>query len=211
MKTFNSITSIVLIIAVAFLFWKNYGATPSSGTSSEQSADASLDAPETNGLRIAYVNTDSLIEKYDYHRELRQKLEVRAKALEQDLARKSKVFQENVNMLQQQADQMSEEQLQAAQLDLQQSQQRLVTYRDEKAEELASEEQELTRLIQEDLDDILGNLRQEHNIDFIMSYDPASDLLVANDEYDITKMVAERLNEKHANKKMKKDTTQSTK
>ncbi len=160
----------------------------------------SLNEQESRGVRMAYINTDSLVEKYDYHRELRIKLEKKAKALEADLAQKSQIFQENIKLLEEQASQMSDEELQAAQLDLQQSQQRLMLYRDEKAQELAVEEQELMALIKEDMDVILDNIRAEYGLDFILSYDPSSILLDANEEYNITDIVADRLNEKYRNK-----------
>lgn len=198
MKNIQFILSIVLLLAVGFLFWKIYNPEAAALPGNKDQVNQNLDAADQRGgLRIAYINTDSLVEKYHYHRELRDKLEKRAKALEQDLARKSETFQENVQVLQQQAEQMSDEQLQAAQLDLQQAQQRLMTYRDEKAEELANEEEELNKLIQEDMDVILDSIKQEMRLDFILSYDPGSILLKADEQYDITGEVVDRLNEKH--------------
>ena len=201
MRIFNTVASIILIIAVGFLFWQSHHQHSDKGNSNNsEELSSNLDQQGREGVRIAYIDTDSLVEQYDYHKELRSKLEKKAKALESDLAQKSQVFQENVQLLEQQASEMSPEQLQAAQMDLQQSQQRLITYRDEKAQELAAEEQELNVLIKEDMDDILDNIRDEFDLDFILSYDPSSILLDANEEYNITDMVAERLNEKYRNK-----------
>ena len=201
MRIFNTTVSIILLVAVGYLFWMNHHSHENkSGARSSEDLANSLDEQENRGIRMAYVDTDSLVEKYDYHRELRTKLEKKAKDLEEDLAQKSQVFQENIQLLEEQAASMSDEQLQAAQMDLQQSQQRLMMYRDDKAKELAEEEQELNRLIKEDMDDILDNIRVEYKLDFILSYDPASILLDANEEYNITDIVAERLNEKYRNK-----------
>lgn len=198
MRIFNTIASIILLIAVGFLFWSTFSVKESGKkTTSGEELNKKLEDQQFKGVRIAYINTDSLVEKYDYHRELRTKLEQRAKALEQDLAQKSEVFQENIQLLEQNAANMSEEELQQAQLDLQQSQQRLMMYRDEKAQELADEEQQLNLLIKDDMDGILDKIRDEYQLDFILSYDPSSILLDANEEYNITDMVAERLNEKY--------------
>lgn len=198
MRIFNTIVSIILLVAVGYLFWitRDFAGSDQKPSSSE-SLSKNLDKQEAAGVRIAYIDTDSLVVKYDYHKELRAKLEKNAKALEEDLAKKSRVFQENVQLLEQQAANMSQEQLQAAQIDLQQSQQRLMAYRDEKAQALAEEEQELNLLIKEDMDDILDNIRKEYKLDFILSYDPSSILLDANEDYNITEMVAERLNKKY--------------
>lgn len=201
MRIFNTVVNIVLLIAVGYLFWMTHHSDDET-TPKRTAADVtkSLDGQENRGVRIAYIDTDSLVEKYDYHRELRTKLEKKAKALEDDLAKKSQVFQENIQLLEQQAATMSDEQLKAAQMDLQQSQQRLMMYRDEKAQELAEEESQLNLLIKDDMDEILDNIRKEYNLDFILSYDPSSILLDANEDYDITEMVAERLNEKYKSK-----------
>lgn len=204
MQKFNTIISIVLLLAVGYLFWITYGPESNSVEIMDDDAIAkNLDNQENGGVRIAYIDTDSLVAKYDYHLELRSKLEKKAKGLETDLAKKSQVFQENVQLLEQQAPSMSQEQLQASQMDLQQSQQRLIAYRDEKAQELAQEEQQLNLLIKVDMDDILEAIREEFNLDFILSYDPSSILLDANEEYNITEIVAERLNEKYRNQEEK--------
>jgi outer membrane protein len=201
MRIFNTVVSVILLIAVSYLFWMTHHSDGDSpGARSAEDISNSLNEQEDRGVRIAYINTDSLVEKYDYHRELRTKLEQRAKDLEADLAQKSQIFQENIKLLEEQASEMSDEQLQAAQLDLQQSQQRLMMYRDEKAQELADEEQQLMSLIKDDMDVILDNIREEYGLDFILSYDPSSILLDANEEYNITDIVAERLNEKYRNK-----------
>ncbi len=197
MRIFNTVANIILLIAVAYLFWMFHHSHVDQNP--KENSDAlveNLENQEKSGVRIAYIDTDSLVEQYDYHLELRTKLEKKAKALEVDLAEKSQVFQENVQLLEQQAASMSQEQLQAAQMDLQQSQQRLISYRDEKAQELAEEEQQLNLLIKEDMDDILDDIREEFGLDFILSYDPSSILLDANEDYNITEMVAERLNAK---------------
>lgn len=201
MKIFNTIAVVVLLIAVGFLFYEVYDKEPAKvRPATDEDLSESLEGQDFKGVRIAYINTDSLVEKYDYHRELRSKLEKRAKQLEQDLEKKSRTFQENVQLLQQQADQMSEAELQAAQMDLQQIQQQLMDYRDEKSGELAEEEQELNLLIMDDMESILENIKEEFNLDYILSYDPSSILLAANEDYNITDIVVERLNKKHKDK-----------
>lgn len=201
MKVFNTIVNIILIIAVAFLFWKTYQNPTASNnsTATEANVQDSLNA-QGQGVRIAYINSDSLVSKYDYHKDLKTKLEAKAKKLEDELANKSQAFQENVKTLQAQADKMTQQQLAAAQQDLQQTQQTLMSYRDQKSQELADEQQKLTDLIQADIEDILQQVKKDYNLDFILSYDPNGSLLAANKKYDITDIVVKRLNDKYAQK-----------
>jgi outer membrane protein len=155
-------------------------------------------------LNLAYVNTDSLVSKYEYHQELKAKLEGRAKGIEADLANKSKAFQENITILEQQADKMSPQQIQQAQAELQQKQQELMMYRDQQSQALAQEEQELTLLLKDDMDVLLDSLKVEKGYDFIFSYDATSSLLAANPKWDITDIVVEGLNKTYATKKGEK-------
>ena len=48
---------------------------------------------------------------------------------------------------------------------------------------------------------VIDSIQKEMNLDFILSKDPNSILLQANADYDITSLVAERLNENYKNRK----------
>lgn len=205
MKSLNTALSVVLLIAVVFLFYREFSnKTEKSAQQSEAEAIASKDF---SNLRIAYINYDSLVVRYDYHKELKEKLEKEAKALETELARRSKIFQEDVAILQQRASELSEERLQSAQMELQQKQQELMMYRDQQTQRLAEQEQELTSLLRDDLDDVLKQIREEYELDLIFSYDSRSDLLAADEGLNVTESVLNRLNEKY--KASKGDTLQS--
>lgn len=193
MKNSQSIVSAILAIAVIFLLYREFSPRPSS----EQSPSTLAPAKAEGSLRLAYINIDSLVEHYNYHRELKEKLEQRVKRVEADLQQKSEVFQENITLLEREAPNMSDEQLQQAQMELQQTQQQLLQYRDQLTNELAVEEQELTQLLKADMDSILTTLKTEQDYDFIFSFDPASSVLSANEAFNITKLVTERLNQAH--------------
>ena len=206
MKTFNTVAVIVLLVAVGYLFIKDSG--NSAGSLSPKSVDEvkeNLEGQDFKGVRVAYINTDSLVSKYDLHRELGEKLKIKAMALENDMAKKAQVFQQNVQLLEQQAPGMSQEQLQAAQMDLQQTQQQLMAYRDQKGTELAKEQRALDSLIMDDLKDVVEGIKDELGLDYILSYDPNSILLAANENYNITEVVVDRLNEKHSKTKAVKE------
>jgi outer membrane protein len=206
MKKISAVLNIVLLVAVIFLFYKVY-ATPGGGKpSSEKEISANLNAQEFDGVKIAYINTDSLVEKYDYHKELRSKLEAKAKTLEADIAQKLEVFEESVRLLQEKAGTMNEAQLQQNQADLGQTQQRLYSYRDQKAAELAQEEQELNLLIRDDMKKVMDEFKEKYGLDYILSFDPNSIVLTANDQYDITDIVVTRLNEKYGQERSEENT-----
>ncbi|HBF19377.1 MAG: hypothetical protein CMI36_14040 [Owenweeksia sp.] len=208
MKAFNTVLSVVLLIAVGFLFWKVYD-TPDmksgKSNSSEEIAER-LNSDEFAPARIAYINTDSLVKDYEYHKELRAELEEKAKRLESDLSSKSKVFEENLSILQQQAESMSQEELQSHQMDLERTREGLLRYRDEQANQLALQERELNQRIKDDMESVLNDIKEEYNLDFVLSFDPNSILLNANEDYNITALVVDRLNKKYHSKKEEANT-----
>ena len=208
MKSLSVVLNVALLVAVGFLFFKIYGAPSSGKPDSENQVASNLDHQEFNGVKIAYINTDSLVEKYAYHKELKVKLEEKAKVLEADLAQKSKVFEENLVLLRERADKMNQQQLQAAEAELQQKQQLLYQYRDERAAELAKEEQDLSVLIKDDMDEVMESIKNEFGLDYILSFDPNSILLSANEQYDITDIVVKRLNESHGKKDKETEKTE---
>jgi outer membrane protein len=197
MKNLSTILSSLALIGVIYLLIQGSGNENASG----ESQTKEVAAKSVGGLNLAFVDTDSLVSKYDYHQELKSKLEGRAQNMEADLASKSKTFQENITILEQQAGNMSPQQIQQAQAELQQKQQELMMYRDEQSQALSREEQELTLLLKEDMDNLLDSLKVEMGYDFIFSFDPTSSVLAANPEWDITDIVVEGLNKAYAAKK----------
>jgi outer membrane protein len=191
----------VQFLLIAFLLFKVLGNSATDAiepTTPETPIPVNVPTSEGSGLRVAFINNDSLIAGYDYQQELRESLEKQARVLEADLQRKSRVFEENYTLLEQEAPNMSQEELQYAQADLMQKQQELVQYRDEKAQELAEEEARLTNELMKDLNGVLKNLKEEENIDLIFTLSPASSLLFADERFDITPTVIQRLNEGYA-------------
>jgi len=200
MKNLSTILSALALIGVIYLLVQNNNGNDASGESPKNE----MKAKSAGELRLAFINTDSLVSKYAYHQELKTKLEGRAKNIEADLANKSRAFQENITILEQQAANMSPQQIQQAQAELQQKQQELMMYRDEQGQALSLEEQELTLLLKDDMDLLLDSLKVEMGYDFIFSFDPTSSLLAANPQWDITDIVVEGLNKTYAIKKGEK-------
>lgn len=191
----------VQFLLIAFLLYKVLGSSATDSiqpTPPETPIPVNVPVADGSGLKVAVINNDSLVAGYDYQQELRESLEKQARALEADLQRKSRVFEENYALLEQEAPNLSPEELQYAQADLMQKQQELVQYRDEKAQELAEEEARLTNELMKDLNGVLKTLKDEENIDLIFTLSPASPLLFADDQFDITPTVIQRLNEGYA-------------
>lgn len=190
-------------ILIVFLLFKVMGASDEQNLDAETLSSTAVeeDSTASTAPRVAYINNDTLIAGYAYQQELRESLENQARLLDADLQKRTKVFEENYTLLEQEAPNMSPEELQYAQADLMQRQQELIQYRDARAQELAEEEARLTNELLDDLNAVLKELKKEQGIDFIFSLSPTSSLLMANDRYDMTQQVVSRLNENYAARK----------
>ena len=190
-------------ILIVFLLFKVMGTSDQQNLDAETLSSTAFeeDSTASTALRVAYINNDTLIAGYAYQQELRESLENQARLLDADLQKRTKVFEENYTLLEQEAPNMSPEELQYAQADLMQRQQELIQYRDARAQELAEEEARLTNELLDDLNAVLKELKKEQGIDFIFSLSPTSSLLMANDRYDMTQQVVSRLNENYAARK----------
>src|SRR6218665_1255463 len=114
----------VFVLLVSLIAW---GCDKSSSTSTTPSGK------QVSG-RIVYVNTDTLLNKYDYYKDIIKASENKRFQLENDLANKARTFQNKVAFFQQRAQQghMTQEQAQTTQMQLQQEEQNLMAYRDKK-------------------------------------------------------------------------------
>ncbi len=203
MKTFNTVVSIILLVAVGYLFVKEFSGDDTKKTTKAGASEVTdaLNSEKFGQARIAYVNSDSLAKNYEYREELKVQLETQAKKMEADIAYRSNGFQESLAILQQQAPNLSQQQLQEADLEIQQARQQLQAYAESKQRELALEERKLDSLLMVDMDLVLEDIKEEFKLDYVFSYSRQSSLLTADDAFDITPLVVDRLNAIHQKKK----------
>jgi len=200
MKNLGTILSIIALAGVSYLIISQPSAEAKS-KDHEDTSEPPVKMAADGAMNIAFVNSDSLLANYELHQEYKAKLEAKADDIERELDRRSQAFQENIAVLEQNAANMSPEQIQQTQLELQELQQRLLQYRDERTQDLAQEEQEFNLLIKADVDSALAKVQAAEGYDFIFSYGTVSELLAANPAYDITDIVVKALNEAYQENK----------
>lgn len=188
----------IVILMAAFAAWscKNEGstATTSTTTGAKQAS------------RIVYVNTDTLLNQYDYYKDVVKEFQQKRFQLENDLANKAKSFQNEVAFFQNKAQQggMTQEQLQTTQMQLQQKEQNIMAYRDKAGQDLVSQEAKKTDELLTKIQDYLKKYNSDNKYDMVIGYSKGGGVLYAKEEMDITKQVLEGLNKEYADTKAKK-------
>jgi len=148
-----------------------------------------------SGIRLAYVRIDSLQSQYEYFEELALELIEEEKVLVEDLQRRQQTLQENIALYQQEAPKMSARQREANEADLMRVQQQYLQVEQAAQAQLVKKQQDLTKMMREDMDKAIAVLKDELNLDFILLYEEGGQIIYANTDYDITERMVNMLNE----------------
>ncbi|REK64100.1 MAG: OmpH family outer membrane protein [Bacteroidetes bacterium] len=148
-----------------------------------------------SGIRLAYVRIDSLQSQYEYFEELALELIEEEKVLVDDLQRRQQTLQENIALYQQEAPKMSARQREANEADLMRVQQQYLQVEQAAQAQLVKKQQDLTKMMREDMDKAIAVLKDELNLDFILLYEEGGQIIYANTDFDITERMVNMLNE----------------
>ena len=200
MKTKNFIFKGILALAVALSFSQcannQNSAAPTPAANSEEVANANL--------RIAFVEIDSLLTKYNFCKDLnelmlqkeeniRTTLNEKAKKLEADAREWERKVQNNGFASQERA-QQEQQRILKQQQDLQALQQKL-------SDELAAENQKNNLELRDSISSFLKQYNKEKNFDLILSNSGLDNLLYAKKALNITDEVVNGLNSRYTPKK----------
>jgi outer membrane protein len=195
------IVNAVLVVAVGVLFYLVLSMRCQS-CSYAQTSDSTYVAGQGN---IVYVNTDSLLKKYDYYYDLKAELEGKSKRAEAELASKSKNYEKEVMDYQDKAQKglITRSKAQEMEQQLMQEQQSLMKLREELQMNLSEEEQVMNRQLINSLVEYLKEFNKDGKYQYILSHSFGSNLLFVPDSLNITNVVIKGLNEKYNSGKKK--------
>lgn len=169
----------------------------------EAEAAAPADTEEITGLKVAYIEIDSLMSQYqfcvDYNLLLNQKSDNAANTLQQ----KQRALQQHAAALQKKYDSngfTTRDELENAQNQLAREQQDLAELEQRLTNELAMENAKLNAELRDSIQAFLKVYNKTKKYDYIMSK-LGDNLLWANKKFDITKEVIAGLNKRYKNGK----------
>ncbi len=168
----------------------------------EKSDSASADGASKGGvaagdLKIAFVHTDSVINKYDFFKKKSEEITEKGKKLDLDLQARAKGFEQEVAMFQQTGGSLTQNQIRAKQDELMQKEQNLISYRNNLMQELSTDESKLLNDVYEQVQEYMKEYAKENGIDLILSHTRGGAIWYATDAIDLTKSVTEGLNKKY--------------
>lgn len=154
------------------------------------------------GEKIVFVNSDSLLNKYEYFKDLKTKMETKGKAADADLNSKSQAFQREVQQYQQQQNTLSADQRAATEQRLQRKQQELQAYQQNAGAALQNENAKEQETLYNKVADYLKGYAKAKGYKMVLTYAKGnSAILFADESLDVTSEVLKGLNEAYTKDK----------
>jgi outer membrane protein len=209
-KQASFIFNIVLLIAVAILYYLHFSSSPATSSTTGSSDSTATEKPivlapkEIRASKIVYVNLDILTEKYEFIKDVSASAQKEKNILENQYQTRGEKLQQDYLEFQDKANKglLSENQINA--------EQEKFAARKEELDQLQLKLQDLNEKIQERTLEANKNLTayiKEYNksghYNYVLAYSegPLSPVLLANDSLDITNDILEGINAQYKAKK----------
>lgn len=187
MKNLSIALNIVLLVAVVILYILHFSDRKQNSTS--QSSDTT-----SLNLKIAYINSDTVLKYYDYLKVNKDQLEAKTKKMDQEYRNRAMGLQNEITAYQRNASNMTPNQARAAEEDLGKKQQNLQLYQQSLSQQLMQEETKLNRELYDRITTFLKKYGQDRDLQIVLKFDPTSDVLYGRESLDITQDVLTGLN-----------------
>lgn len=188
MKNSSLILNAILLVAVGVLYYLHF-------SSSGSLASPSSATPEFTGeLRVAFINSDSVLKHYDYLKASAEILEAKKAKVEQDYINRAKSLQGEIEAYQRNVNNMTVGQVRAVEEDLGKKQQNLQLYEQSITQELMNDQAKLNQELYNRITAFLKKYGKEHGLHVVFKYDTSSDILYGEEILDITQDVIAGLN-----------------
>lgn len=164
-----------------------------------QSSSTEKTNNQDNALSVAYVNIDSLIDKYDLYNDLSTQLMKKRSDLEAELNSKGKSLERKAMELQQNYEKKLVTPTRAQELsqNLGVEQQRLQQWQQQKSMELADDEQKLNRMVYDSIKACVNEYNKDGKYKMVISNSFGGVLIYGDESLDITAPVLEMLNKRY--------------
>jgi outer membrane protein len=190
MKTTTKLGSLAAAVALVSVMAscqdkEKTAAAPKTGTASV-----------SNEEKIVYVNSDSLLNKYQYFKDLKTKMETKASAAQKDMASKGQAFQREVAQYQAQQNTLPADQRAATEERLARKQQELQAYQQNASAALQNEQNSENVKLYDKIADYLKEYSKKKGYKMVLTYSKGnSAILFADESLDVTSEVIVGLNE----------------
>ena len=200
-KTLSVISLVVSICAICLCLISLFKGNQKSDNNVENVLDTLPALAESTVPRLAYINSDTLMARYDMVTKMTAEMDAKMKSLQKDFDKKKNQFQKDVEYFQTQVElgSLSEQRSQEIYQKLMERQQELYDLQEIYANQVAELEKKNLQTVYDKVTNYLSRVNENNKYyDFIFIN---TGIINVNNAYDITETVAAGLNEEyHAQK-----------
>jgi outer membrane protein len=206
MKNIQTILNIVFGLAILLLlFLRFFPSREDTGSSSSAVRKPVLKLVPDSGNQmgaVAFVNTDTLLDKFESFRSMRAAFESKSTQAENELAGRMRSLETEYMEVQKkiQAGTMTETLIKDAEQSLGRKQQELAMLREQRSGQLMEEEKNLSKKLNDQIFDYMQEYAPAHGLKYVLGYTRGGGILYAADSLDITDAVLDGLNRKYGKK-----------
>lgn len=194
MKHFSTVLSVVLLLAVAFLYYHEFSGKKPVVKNVAKSGDAKNDVAAP--ALIAYVELDSLNEKISFIKEKRKELESEQRAIETEWDNGYRGLENQKNTFLRKGDAITQQMAEEFQNDLIQQQQSIDQKKQGLTQKLSEKSYKFMESIQKDLKDFLIDYNKTKNYQYILTTSTGDYMVFKDSTLNITADVVNGMNEK---------------
>ena len=169
---------------------------PKKSTPSSTSATTIINN-RISDLKIAFVYTDSVINKYELFQNRSDIITQKGKRFDLDLQSKARDFEQEIAIFEQTGGNLTQDQINRKQEELKQKEQNLINYRTTLMQELSDDESELLNDVYDRVQEFIKEYARENGIDLILSHTRGGAMWYGVDAIDVTRFVVEGLNKEY--------------
>lgn len=168
---------------------------PPAGKPAGETVSSTADA-------IVYVNSDTLLAKYQFFLDLQKELEEKGKSLESQVSSRTNNFQKQVNSYQQNAATMTPTERQSTEQNLGKAQQELQAFQQKVSQDLMKAQEDANEKLHGKVQAFLKEYAALNDYKFVLTYSRSNNaVLFADSTLDVTGEVLNGLNAAYAKEK----------
>ncbi|MBC7760043.1 MAG: OmpH family outer membrane protein [Phormidesmis sp. FL-bin-119] len=187
----SKVAGVLLISATVISCAKEQPKTSTSVTTSTNKSEA-----------IVYVNSDSLLNNYEYFKDVKNVFQEKSKKAQADLTAKGTAFQREVAQYQQNASNLSADERSSTEQRLARKQQELAAFNQTAGNALANEEAVENEKLYNKVSEFLKGFAKTKGYKMVLTYSKANPtVLFADESLDVTKEVLAGLNDVYKKEK----------
>ncbi|HEX8314771.1 MAG TPA: OmpH family outer membrane protein [Flavisolibacter sp.] len=199
MKNASLVLNVVLLIAVAVLFYLHFSSNKRAEPAKVASATQRTGTIPEGDFRIAYFEMDSLNNSFAMVKEVKAELSREEEKVNSELARLQKSYNDKFTQYQSQAQTMSSQESENANRDIVQMQQRFASAKQQMELRLQDLSMRKMQEVKNKVEEFLKEYNRSRGFTYILAYEPGF-MFYRDSSYDITGDLVKGLNEKYKKK-----------